>query len=51
VTPLAQLDVQRFPSAREEAWRYTPVDEIVARLEAATASAPMPMSTPATAAA
>jgi Fe-S cluster assembly protein SufD len=47
VTPLAQLDVQRCPSAREEAWRYTPVDEIVARLEAATASAPMPTSTPA----
>jgi Fe-S cluster assembly protein SufD len=27
-----------FPSMRDEAWRYTPVDEIVARLEAATAS-------------
>ncbi len=29
-----------FPSAREEAWRYTPVDEIVSRLAAATV-APM----------
>jgi Fe-S cluster assembly protein SufD len=31
--------VAEFPSTREEAWRYTPVDEIVARLEAATADA------------
>lgn len=28
--------VMDFPSTREEAWRYTPVDEIVSRLDAAT---------------
>jgi Fe-S cluster assembly protein SufD len=44
VTPVAQLDARSFPSAREEAWRYTPVDEIVARLNAATPSTPMPTS-------
>ncbi|MGE0309015.1 MAG: hypothetical protein AB7Q27_25045, partial [Acidimicrobiia bacterium] len=28
--------VMDFPSTREEAWRYTPIDEIVARLAVAT---------------
>ena len=32
----ANGSVMDYPSTREEAWRYTPVDEIVSRLEAAT---------------
>ncbi|MGD9794214.1 MAG: Fe-S cluster assembly protein SufD [Acidimicrobiia bacterium] len=39
----ADGSVMDFPSTKEEAWRYTPVDEIVSRLEAATAAA-MPAS-------
>ncbi|MEP7204178.1 MAG: Fe-S cluster assembly protein SufD [Ilumatobacteraceae bacterium] len=38
----ASESVMDFPSVREEAWRYTPVDEIVSRLEAATAAAMPP---------
>lgn len=40
----AWLDAHGFPTARDEAWRYTAVDEIVARLEAATPSTPIPVS-------
>ena len=36
---LTDASVTDYPSAREEAWRYTPVDEIVARMGAAAAAA------------
>lgn len=34
----ADGSVMDYPSTKEEAWRYTPVDEIVSRLAAATAA-------------
>jgi len=38
------IDIVSFPSRREEAWKYTPVDEIVASLRDAVAGAAPPVS-------
>jgi Fe-S cluster assembly protein SufD len=44
VTPAALVNEHGFPTTHDEAWRYTPVDEIVARLEAAAPTSPVPAS-------
>jgi Fe-S cluster assembly protein SufD len=37
------LDTHGLPDARDEAWRYTPVNEIVSSLETATPATPRPL--------